>query len=75
MSVSLERLAMELLGLPASDRAYLAKQLIDSLEENSTPDVEARWLQTTQRRSSELIEGKVEGRPAEDVFRAAREQL
>lgn len=75
MSTSLERLAIELLGLPASDRALLAKQLIDSLEEDFTPQVEARWLQTAQRRSNEMTEGKVEGRSAEEVFRTAGEQL
>jgi putative addiction module component (TIGR02574 family) len=75
MSTSLERLAIELLGLPASERALLAKQLIDSLEENRAQETEDRWLQTAQRRSREMAEGKVEGRPAEEVFRAAKERL
>jgi hypothetical protein len=75
MSTSLERIAIELLGLPASDRALLAKQLIDSLEEDATPGVETLWLQTAERRSREITEGKVEPRPAEEAFRVARERL
>lgn len=75
MSTDLERLAIELLGLPASSRAKLAKQLIASLDESDSPDAESRWLEVAQRRAAEIAEGKVECIPAEDVLRRAREQL
>ena len=75
MSTKLEQLALELLGLPASSRAQLAKQLIASLEESESPDVEDLWLKEAQRRAEEIAEGKVECVPAEDVLRRAREKL
>jgi hypothetical protein len=75
MSTQLERLAVELLGLPASSRALLAKKLIESLDETETPDAEALWLEVAKRRAKELEEGVVQGIPAEEVMRHAREEL
>jgi putative addiction module component (TIGR02574 family) len=75
MSTQLERLAIELLGLPASSRALLAKQLLTSLDETETPDSQQLWIEVAQRRAAELAEGKVEGIPAEEVLRRARERL
>ena len=75
MSTQLERLAIELLGLPASSRALLAKQLLASLDETETPDSQQLWIEVAQRRAAELAEGKVEGIPAEEVLRRARERL
>jgi len=75
MSTQLERLAIELLGLPASSRALLAKQLLASLDETETPDSQQLWIEVAQRRAAELAAGKVEGIPAEDVFRDLEEEL
>ena len=75
MSIPLEELAVELLGLPASSRAYLAKQLILSLEDQANPDAERLWLAEAKRRSREIAEGTVECPPAEEVFRRARDKL
>ncbi len=68
MSTQLERLAVELLGLPASSRALLAKKLIESLDETETPDAEALWLELAKRRAEELEEGIVQDIPEEEVF-------
>ena len=70
-----EQLAMELLALPAADRALLATQLIAGLDESSEPDAEALWLEEARRRSAEIAAGSVVCRPAEDVFRDARQDL
>ena len=80
MSTDLERLTTELLGLPASSRAKLVKQLIASLDESDpaeseSPDVQSRWLEVAKRRMAEIDEGKVECVPAEEVLRRARERL
>lgn len=75
MSTQLERLAVELLGLPASSRALLAKKLIESLDETETPDAEALWLEVAKRRADEIRQGKVKTVPAEEVMRHAREKL
>lgn len=75
MSTKLEELAIELLGLPAADRALLAKQLILSLDESGCADSERLWLEEARRRSKEICEGTVEGVPAQDAFLRARRQL
>ncbi len=75
MATKLEQIAVELLALPASDRALLAKQLILSLEECRASDSEALWLEEAERRSRELSEGRVAGVPAEKVFKRARREF
>jgi putative addiction module component (TIGR02574 family) len=72
----MERLTLELLGLPKSTRAMLADRLLASLEETETPpEILEKWIAVAKRRGAELAEGKVQGIPAEEVFRRARERL
>ena len=75
MSTKMEKLALELLGLPASSRAELAKRLIASLDEFDAPDADKSWLQEIRKRDADITEGKVECIPAEDVFRELRQQF
>ena len=75
MSTRMERLAIELLGLPASSRALLAEQLIASLKEAETPPVSEEWLKVIARRDAEIAEGRVQCVPVEDLLRRARERV
>jgi hypothetical protein len=75
MSTNLERLAIELLGLPAESRARLAKQLIASLDEEELPEFDDASIAIAQRRATELAEGKVKGVPAADVFRRLQQEF
>jgi len=75
MSPQMERLAIELLGLPASSRALLARQLIASLDETDSPEVSKEWLEVAKRRAAELAAGQVEGILAEDVFRELEKEV
>lgn len=75
MSTQMERLAIELLGLPASSRALLARQLLASLEEGDAPEVSRRWLDVARRRAEELISGKVRAISADDVFRELEQEV
>lgn len=75
MSTKMERLALELLSLPASSRAELAMRLISSLDESDSPDSEKLWLEEIKRRDAEIAQGNVECIPAEEVLRRARERL
>ena len=74
MSTQMEKLAIELLGLPASSRA-LARQLLASLEEDDAPEVSRQWLDVAKRRAEELISGKVRGVPAEEVFQELEQEV
>jgi putative addiction module component (TIGR02574 family) len=75
ISTDVERLAVELLGLPSKSRAELAKRLIDSLDEDEPPELDDAAMETIQRRAREMAEGKVQGIPAEEAMRRARQRL
>ena len=75
MSTDLGELALELLGLPAKSRAVLAQKLIESLEEEESPDAAKQWIEVAKRRAKELDDGTQPGIPAEEVFRQLEEEL
>ena len=74
MSVPAEKVA-ELLALPEKDRAYLAQQLIASLDDTVDADAETEWNEVIDRRSREIEEGKVDCRPMEEVIQEIRQKL
>ncbi len=76
MIADLGEIALQLLGLPAKSRAVLAHKLIESLEEEESPDDAAkRWIEVAKRRAKELDDGTETGIPAEEVFRQLEEEL
>lgn len=75
MSITVEKIALELLGLPAESRALLAEKLIESLDEKQDKNIEALWIKEAKRRSKEIESGKVKCRPAKDVLREVRLKL
>ena len=75
MASRIEDLSLELLGLPASERALLAERLISSLDESSAAENESLWLEEAKRRSAQIDEGIVECIPAEEAFRRAAQGL
>jgi putative addiction module component (TIGR02574 family) len=74
MSVAAEKVA-EVLALPEQDRAYLAHQLIVSLDDTVDTDAEAQWNEVIDRRSREIEEGQVNCRPVEETIRDIRAKL
>jgi putative addiction module component (TIGR02574 family) len=74
MSIAAEKVA-EVLALPESDRAYLAHQLIASLDDTVDADAQAQWQEVIDRRSREMEEGKVSTRPIEQVLQDIRGKL
>ncbi|MBA4147202.1 MAG: addiction module protein [Verrucomicrobia bacterium] len=74
MSITAEKVA-EVLALPQQDRAYLAHQLIASLDDTVDADVETQWNEVIDRRSREIEEGKVTCRPVEETVRDIRAKL
>jgi len=47
----------ELLKLPAHERARLATELVQSLDESEDPDAAAAWLEELDRRARGVIRG------------------
>jgi putative addiction module component (TIGR02574 family) len=74
MSVTAEKVA-EVLALPEQDRAYLARQLLSSLDNTVDADAEEQWHEVIDRRSREMAEGRVDARPEEEVLRDIRAKL
>jgi hypothetical protein len=75
MKMKIDDMAVELLGLPAEQRALLAKQLIASLDETEMEDVEALWVREAEARYAEIENGIVECQPVEEALKEAREKL
>jgi hypothetical protein len=74
MSIAADEMA-ELLAWPEQDRAFLARQLIASLDETVEPDAETQWNEVIDRRSREMAEGWVDTRSEEEMIRDIRSKL
>ena len=78
MSTTFGEIETQVLALPAGERLLLAQRLWDSLEQPGAPVpdmTETEVIALARRRDSELEAGRVEGRPHEEVMKAAREGL
>jgi len=75
MSTNLDQLTADAMKLPLRDRVQVAQRLISTLDGEVEADTEALWFAEAERRLDELRSGKVQGIPAEEVFRKAREAL
>lgn len=74
MSIAADKVA-EMLALPEQDRAFLARQLIASLDDTMDADAETHWHEVLDRRSREVEEGKVSCRPVAQVVGEIRGKL
>ena len=74
MSIVAAKVA-EVLALPEQARAYLARQLIASLDPQHDADAEEQWVEVIESRSREIEEGRVTCRPVEETVRDIRAKL
>lgn len=72
MSVLLDELSRKARVLPTEERAQLAQELLESVERESDPDVQAAWEAEIAERISKYERGEATLIPAEEVFAAAR---
>jgi len=75
MNPNIEALAKETMALDIEDRALLAGKLLLSLDEPTSSEVERLWLDEAERRLDDYREGRVQGIPADEVFRRAISEL
>jgi len=76
MNATLEKKALDLLGLPTTSRAFLAEKLLASLEDDEpSEEVERAWKKEASRRYKALKTGKVKARPHAEVMRDAYKLL
>ena len=73
MTMTLDQIVEETRQLPREQVAELVDVLTLSLHQAIDPSVEEAWKKETSSRVQEIMEGKVQGIPMEEVFaRAAR---
>jgi len=74
MSKSLKEVEQQILELSPEDKESLAHRLYIEIE-SMNPDIEKSWIDESERRLQELINGKVKGIPAKEVFKRVRVSL
>ncbi len=74
MTIAAEKVA-KVLALPEEDPAYLARQLIASLDQSPDADAETQWQEVIDRRSREMQKGRVDARPEDEMIRDIRRKL
>ncbi len=72
MSSLLTELSERARQLPPQERAQLAEGLLESLQEWSSPEIEAAWDTEILKRIGEYERGEATLSPAADVFAEAR---
>ncbi|MEQ1794127.1 MAG: addiction module protein [Nitrospira sp.] len=75
MSTTVAEIEAKIRSLSSEDRAELIRALIGELDGPADVDVERAWLAEAQRRHREVVEGKVQPIPAEQVFANLRARL
>ncbi len=73
--MDIESLEREALQLSPEDRARLAHDLLDSLDELSPEELDRLWLEEAGRRAAQIDAGEVELVSAEEVDRKAKALL
>ena len=72
MSALLDELSKKARSLAVEERAQLAQELLESVERDADPDVQAAWEAEIADRIAKYGRGEAKLIPAEEVFAAAR---
>ena len=72
MSALLDELSKKAKELALEERAQLAQQLMESVDQESDPEVEAAWETEIASRIARYERGEAKLIPASEVFEAAR---
>jgi len=75
MARALKDIEQDIRTLSSEEKVELMRALIAELDAPADPNVERAWLETSQRRYRELVEGKVKGVPGPLVFERLRARL
>jgi putative addiction module component (TIGR02574 family) len=75
MSTRADTILDTALALPQNERAWLASELIASLDESKDSDVEAAWASEIERRVAEVESGEAETSSWEEARTRIRQKL
>ena len=72
---SIEQLTEELLALSSVSRALLAEKLVESLEFDTDPTIQAAWTAEAKKRRDQIRNGSVQPIPVEEALAEVRRLL
>ena len=72
MSMTVEQIVDEALGLPSEARALLADRLVESLDPAEDGYVRQLWKEEAMRRRDEVRNGRVQTIPGEEALAQVR---
>jgi putative addiction module component (TIGR02574 family) len=72
---TIEQLTEELLALPSASRAMLAEKLVESLELDIDPNIQAAWVAEVERRHNEILDGTVQPIEGDEALAQVRRLL
>ena len=73
--ISIELLTKELLSLPSISRALLAEKLVESLEFDTDPTIQATWTAEARKRRDAVHDGSTQTIEGEDALAQVRRLL
>lgn len=72
---AIKEIEQDIRALSGEEKLQLLRGLLAELDAPADTNVERAWLETSQRRYRELVEGKVQGVPGPLVFERLRARL
>jgi hypothetical protein len=72
---SIEELTEELLALPSASRALLAEKLVESLEFDIDPTIQAAWVAEAKKRREQVRDGDVQPVSGDEALAQVRRLL
>jgi putative addiction module component (TIGR02574 family) len=72
---SIDQLTKEILSLPSVLRALLAEKLVESLEFDTDPTIQAAWVTEAKRRRDEVRNDSITPIPGEEALAQVRQLL
>ena len=75
IDMDITTLEREVLKLSAQERARLVRELLDSLDDLPSQDIDRLWLEEAGRRAAQIDAGEVSLVPGDEVDRKARALL
>ena len=73
--LSIEQLTQEALSLPSASRALLAEKLLESLEFDTEPAIQAAWTTEAKKRRDEIRSGAAQPISGEEALTQVRRLL
>ncbi|MBU7586904.1 MAG: addiction module protein [Nostoc sp. TH1S01] len=72
---SIEQLTAEILSLPSASRALLAEKIMESLEFDTDPTIQAAWITEAKMRRDEIRSNSVQPIPGNEALAQVRRLL